>query len=101
MLPRQPRHTFAIRTETRGRIKIVAADQNIAAGLLVAFKIKTDKRVDRLPSGDGVIFAHAEHATPTAVDGAIGIAQVQAWCQWIECPILILTVETLVVEVSK
>ena len=82
MTPRRPRHTLAIGAETRGGIKIVAAYQNIAAGLLIAFKIKTDKRVDRLSSRDGVIFTHAEHATPTAVDSAIGIAQVQPWCQW-------------------
>src|SRR5687767_14783115 len=70
MVPGQPCKIVAVRTHTRGRIKVVSAGKH--ALRLRPFERERNYRIDRLALR--VVFAHADDPSVKPVDRGLGIA---------------------------
>src|SRR5688572_15445087 len=77
MAPRQPRQLRTIGTESRRRVEVVPAGNDVSSR--TAAQRNADQRVDRL-AGAGVVLANADQATSARIDGVVCVEPLSLRC---------------------
>jgi hypothetical protein len=73
MVPRQPGQPPAVAAQARRRIKIISRHQDVSGAPLI--HVDAHDGVDCFPV-TGVVLAHAEKKISSAINDAVGVAQI-------------------------